>query len=153
MLKILWLLAGFAALVFALHLAAAEGQWRKQRLVQRFAAYLQTNDGICYPIVSEETVVGRSKRLSDLVIYVPGARTQAQQTELKALSGCHLEILHRDNTFLLRNLQCNRYISLYRLGCPTSFSLAPCQELPLQHGDEIRLTQALSLWFYKGVVM
>lgn len=153
MLKLLWLLTGFAALGFALYLAAEEGQWRRQRLVQRFAAYLQTNDGTCHPILSEETVVGRSKRLSDLVISVPGARTEAQQAELKALSGCHLEILHRDNAFLLRNLQTKRCLSLCRPGCPTVLSLAPCQELPLCHGDEIRLTPSLSLWFYKGEVM
>ncbi len=153
MLKLLWLLAGFAALLSALSLAAEEGAWRKQRLVHRFCAYLQTTDGARYPIVSEETVVGRSRRLADLVISIPGARTRAQNQALEVLSGCHLEIFHRDNAFFLQNLQKGRYLSLVREGDCASHPLAPKAEVRLCHGDEIRLTRELSLWFYEGEVL
>lgn len=152
MLKLLWLLFGGLTLLGALWLAVQECAWRKQQLRQRFAAYLQTSDGRCHPILSEETVVGRSRRAADLVLSIPGARTKAQKAALDGIAPCHLEVLRREGTYYLRNLQAQRQLSLLREGNCLVFPLSPGQELPLLHGDEIRLTQDLSIWFYEGEV-
>lgn len=153
MLKILWLLLGFSALLTALYLAAEEADWRRQQLVRRFSAYLQEAGGTRYPIVSEETVVGRSRRMADLVPSIPGARTRAQRQALDKLSGCHLEIFHRENAFFLQNLQRDRPLAVLRDESCVMQPLAPREELRLRHGDEICLTRSLSLWFYEGEVL
>lgn len=152
MLKFLWLLLGGGALLGALWLSVQEGRWRRQQLRQRFAAYLQTSDGVRHPILSEETVVGRSRRAADLVLSIPGARTNGQKAALKDIAPCHLEVLHREGTYFLRNLQSRRQLSVLREGNCLVLPLSPGQELPLFHGDEIRLARDLSLWFYEGEV-
>lgn len=152
MLKLLWLLLGGGALTGALWLSVQEGGWRKRQLRRRFAAHLRTSDGSCYPIVSEETVVGLSPRAADLVLSIPGARTKAQKAALKDIAPCHLEVVRREGTYYLRNLQPRRQLSVLREGNCLVLPLAPGQELPLLHEDEIRLTKKLSLWFCEGEV-
>lgn len=152
MLKILWLILGGGCLAGALWLAPQEGTWHKQQLHQRFAAYLQTSDGRRHPILSEETVVGRSHRTADLVLSIPGARNKAQKAALQDIAPCRLEVRHQGDNYYLRNLQPKRQLSVLREGNCLVLPLAPGQETPLFHGDEIRLTRELSIWFYEGEV-
>ena len=152
MLKFLWLLLGSGALLGALWLSVQESRWRKQQLRQRFAAYLQTSDGRRHPILCEETVVGRSRRTADLVLSIPGARTKAQKAILDTIAPCHLEVLHREGVYYLRNLQPRRQLSVLREDNCLVLPLPPGQELALLHGDEIRLTRTQSVWFYEGEV-
>ena len=152
MLKVLWLLAGSAALVGGLLLQAREGAWRKQQLVHRFGAYLQTSGGYRHPITSDQTVVGCSRRSADLVLTIPGARTKGQKAALRNVAPCHPEILHQQGRFSLRNLQPQRRLSLLRAGSGFLLSLAPGEEAPLVHGDEIRVAKECSLYFYQGEV-
>lgn len=129
LLKFLCLLLGFAMVGTTFCLSWQEGVWQKRQLVHQFCAYLEDTNGQRYPITSDLTVIGSSRRLADVIPSLPGARSRKQRLPLSNLPKVCCQIIREGECFYLEDAH---------------------QKIPLHHGSEIRLNANYALYFYEG---
>lgn len=128
-LKVFCLLLGFTMVGVSFIQSRQEDLWQKRQLTHVFCAYLKDTYGQHYPITSDLTVIGSSRRLADIVPSIPGARSQKQRRFVSAIPKVFCQIVCENGCFYLEDAY---------------------QKTLLHHGSKIQLNANYVLYFYEG---
>ena len=128
-LKAFCLLLGFAMTGASFFQSRQESFWQKRQLTHAFCAYLEDTNGQRYPITSDLTVIGSSRRLADIVPSIPGARSLKQRRSVSGIPKVFCQIICEGGHFYLEDTH---------------------QKKHLYHGSKIQLSTNYALYFYEG---